>query len=427
MEKMITANIALDIFSIVLSLIPVAFLSSNHRYKQTLNQYFLCICLSNVLMIFGDLSDWAMRGSLNHRGQLFLAASTTVYYIASALILYFFARYMDEYLKLSGRIRKGYLAIITSVCGIQAFFAVLSPFTGSFFYIDESGYNRGGLFLLSQIIPFLCYLIFTMLVVAYRKKLSSREVVFFLLYIFVPLIGGAAQMLLRGIAVVNIGVALALLLIMVNIQFERELIIKRQEQELSDMRIDIMLSQIQPHFLYNTLTTIRQLCDIDPEMAKESIRNFAYFLRGNMDSLTNKAPIPFEQELRHAEHYLKLEQQRFVDRLTIEFDTASLDFSIPPLTLQPLVENAVRHGIMMRDEGGTLRIRTEETPDAYIVTVSDNGVGFQPEATPDGADHIGIRNVRERLKTMCGGTLRITSAPSKGTDAVIILPKEEKL
>lgn len=428
MEQMVKANIALDIFSIVLSLIPVAYLLSNRRYRQRLNQYFLGVSVSNIFMILGDLADWVMQGTLKPYQITILSVSSVVFYVASAFVLYFFARYLDEYLKLSGRVRKLYLAAILFVCGVQVLFAVISPFTGSIFYINENGYQRGGLFLISQLVPLFCYLLFTVMVIIYRKKLKWREVVFFLLYIFVPLGGGAAQMFLRGIAVVNIGVALALLFILVNIQFERELLIKRQEQELSEMHVDIMLSQIQPHFLYNALTTIRQLCDIDPQMAKESIRDFSYFLRGNMDSLKSKAPIPFEQELSHAEHYLKLEQQRFVDRLCVEKDTPVLDFSIPPLTLQPLVENAVRHGVIMRDEGGTILIRTQETPEAYIVTVSDDGVGFTPGALPEnGGSHIGIQNVRERLRTMCGGDLRITSVPGEGTTAAIILPKEEEI
>lgn len=425
MEQMLTANITLDIFSIVLSLIPVAYLLSNQRFRQKLNRYFLGVCISNIFMIIGDLADWTIRDASESSMEMLLYLLSVVFYVASASVLYFFARYMDEYLKLSGRVRNLYLAAITFVCSVQVFFAVISPFTGSVFYVTGDGYQRGRLFLISQLVPLFCYVLFTVLIIMYRKRLAWREVVFFLLYIFVPLGSGAAQMFFRGIAVVNIGVSLALLFILVNIQFERELLIKRQEQELSEMHIDIMLSQIQPHFLYNALTTIRQLCDIDPNLAKESIRDFSYFLRGNMDSLKSRAPISFEQELGHAHHYLKLEQQRFVDRLVVKIDTPVVDFSIPPLTIQPLVENAVRHGIMMQDEGGTLIIRTEETGDAYIVTVSDDGVGFVPDAVPaDGGLHIGIQNVRERLQTMCGGALQIMSVPGEGTDATIILPKE---
>ncbi len=425
MNQMVLANIALDIVGIVLSLIPIIYLLDGHRYRQKLNQYFLGVCVSNLFMIIGDLPDWLIQDASQPSMKMIISLSTVVFYAASAFVLYFFGRYMIEYLKISGRAKKVCLSPVIAVCSIQVFFAVISPFTGSIFYVTDSGYQRGELFWVSQFVPTFCYLLFTVLVIVYRKRLAWREVVFFLLYIFVPLGGGAAQMFLRGIAVVNIGVALALLFILVNIQFEHEMRMKRQEQELGDLHIDIMLSQIQPHFLYNTLTTIRQLCDIDPKLAKESIRDFSYFLRGNMDSLQSKAPIPFSQELSHAQHYLKLEQQRFVDRLSVKLDTPVLDFSIPPLTLQPLVENAVRHGIIMRDDGGTLTIKTEETADAYIVTVSDDGVGFLPDTLPaDGSSHIGIQNVRKRLETLCAGTLIITSVPNKGTIAVITIPKE---
>ena len=186
-------------------------------------------------------------------------------------------------------------------------------------------------------------------------------------------------MSLRGIAVVNLGVALALLFILVNIQFEHEITLRRQEKELAELRIDIMLSQIQPHFLYNVLTAIRKLCEIDPVRAGESVSAFSKFLRANMDSLTNKAPIPFEQELEHVRSYLYLEQQRFGDRLHVSYDIQAINFCIPPLTLQPIAENAVRHGIRRKEDGGTLTIRSEERGDAFIVTVTDDGAGFSPE------------------------------------------------
>lgn len=425
MSQMVLANIALDIVGIVLSMIPIVYLLGGRRCQQRLNKFFLGICVSNFFMIIGDLPDWIIQDATQPPMKIILSLFSALFYTASAFVLYFFGRYILEYMKISGRAKKAYLAAIIAVCSIQVFFAVTSPFTGSIFYVTDSGYQRGDLFWVSQFVPTFCYLLFSVLVIVYRKRLAWREVIFFLLYIFVPLGGGAAQMFLRGIAVVNIGVALALLFILVNIQFAHEIQMKRQEQELGDLHIDIMLSQIQPHFLYNTLTTIRQLIDIDPTLAKESIRDFSYFLRGNMDSLQSKAPIPFGQELSHAQYYLKLEQQRFVNRLFVTLDTPVLDFSIPPLTLQPLVENAVRHGIVMRDESGTITIKTEETAAAYIVTVSDDGVGFLPESIlSDGKSHIGIQNVKKRLETMCAGTLLVTSAPNEGTTAVITIPKE---
>ena len=428
MDQMAAANIALDVVSIILSLLPVVYLLGNHRYRQERsNRYFLGVCVSNLLMIVGDLPDWLIQDASGPLRKIVLTLSSALFYTASAFVLYFFGRYILEYLQVAGRTGKRYLASITAVCGVQIFFALISPFSGSIFYVADDGYQRGSLFFISQLVPLFCYLLFTALVILYRKRLAWQEIVFFLLYIFVPLGGGATQMFLRGVAVVNIGVALALLFILVNIQFEHELLLKRQEKELAEQRIDMMLSQIQPHFLYNTLTTIRQLCDVDPQKAKAAIRDFSLFLRGNMDSLKSKAPIPFEQELSHVEHYLALEQQRFQERLHVVYEIAARDFSIPPLTMQPIVENAVHHGVLKREEGGTVTVKTEETSDAYLVTVSDDGVGFRPDMRPpdDGRTHIGIENVRGRLSALCGGTLTLHSEAGVGTTALLAIPKRE--
>lgn len=425
MNQMITANIALDILGIILSLIPIVYLISNHRYQQKLNQYFLGVAVSNIFMIVGDLADWLIQDAAEPSVKLLLTLFTVVFYVASAFVLYFFAGYMGEYLKLPVRVKKLYLTVIAVVCGAQVFFAVISPFTDSIFYVSDRGYQRGSLFIISQLIPLFCYILFTVLVIVYRKRLNWREVVFFLLYIFVPLGGGAIQMFLRGVAVVNIGVALALLFILVNIQFEHEITLRKQEKKLAELRIDIMLSQIQPHFLYNVLTGIRTLCEMDPIRAGESIVTFSKFLRANMESLTNKSPIPFEQELAHTRSYLYLEQQRFEDKLNVIYEINTTAFTIPPLTLQPIVENAVRHGIMKKKDGGILTIRSEETDSAYMVTVIDDGVGFSVEQrkTAEYA-HIGIENVKNRLNALCGGTIEVQSEPQNGTTVTICVPKE---
>ncbi|WP_235853317.1 sensor histidine kinase [Luxibacter massiliensis] len=423
---MITANISLDFFSIILSLVPVLYLLSSQRYKQRRNQYFLGICISNIFMILGDLGDWSIRDVSSMGLKMSLYALTALFYIASAFVLYFFARYISEYLQLFGRIQTVFLVTVTVICGIQVFFAAVSPFTGAIFYVNDSGYQRGSLFFISQAIPLICYILFTALVIAYRKNLTSREIVFFLLYIFVPLGGGAAQMLLRGIAVVNVGVAFALLFILVNIQFEHELTMRRQEEELAKQRIDIMLSQIQPHFLYNALGTIAHLCRRDPVKAEKATEEFALFLRGNMDSLKKREPIPFEKELNHVKNYLYLEQQRFQERLRIVYDIQAKDFYVPPLSLQPLVENAVHHGILHRREGGTVTIRTAETDGYAVVAIVDDGIGMENarhsyKIPGGGYTGVGIENVRSRIQTVVKGSMEIQSS-AQGTTVTLKIP-----
>ena len=202
--------------------------------------------------------------------------------------------------------------------------------------------------------------------------------------------------------------------------------VQEHEQALvAGQRVQLMLSQIKPHFLYNALGTIEGLCITNPAEARAATVKFAQYLRGNMDSLSQRAAIPFERELAHTKLYLELEKLRFEDDLTVKYDIACADSEIPTLTLEPIVENAVRHGVRKNPDGrGTVTIATRETEERYEVTVTDDGPGFDPGALlGDGESHVGLRNVRERLGAQ-GGWLDIRSEPGKGARASIILPKD---
>lgn len=201
---------------------------------------------------------------------------------------------------------------------------------------------------------------------------------------------------------------------------------QEMQNEMLQMRVSIMVSQIQPHFLYNSLTSIAQLCEKNPSKAKKATIEFSEYLRRNMNSLKEQAPVSFERELKHLETYLSLEKMRFGDELNVEYDIETTDFLIPSLTVQPLVENAVKHGVGMKEDGGTVTIATKEFDDRYEVIVSDDGVGFDTSKKPnDGRTHVGMENVRNRLKTMCDAVLNIESTVGKGTVATITIPKEE--
>ena len=210
--------------------------------------------------------------------------------------------------------------------------------------------------------------------------------------------------------------------IWLHLQFVRE----HEQALVAGQRVQLMLSQIKPHFLHNSLAVIAELCDSDPELAKAATVKFSKYLRGNMNALDEMKPIPFERELSHTRLYLDIEQLRFEDALTVRYDIACTGFSIPALTVEPLVENAVRHGVRENPNGrGTVTILTRELPEAFEVSVVDDGPGFDPAHVPeDGRPHVGIENVRRRLEQVCGGTLIIRSAPGEGTAATIRLPRE---
>lgn len=195
------------------------------------------------------------------------------------------------------------------------------------------------------------------------------------------------------------------------------------EAELKDSRISIMLSQIQPHFIYNTLGTIERMCLKDPEKAFDLVRNFSLYLRGNFSELDSVTPIQFSEEIKHVEYYVNIEKVRFPD-MNIVYELETEDFVLPALSVQPLVENAIKHGLMRLETGGTVHIRSYETPTQYCVEVKDDGVGFDTTVSFDEKKHVGLRNIKGRLKAMVNGELLIESEIGNGTKAVIMIPKE---
>ena len=158
--------------------------------------------------------------------------------------------------------------------------------------------------------------------------------------------------------------------------------------------------------------------------ARYMVNSFSEYLRNNLSALEEQGLISFETELAHVKTYLDIEKVRFEDTLEIEYDIKCVDFSLPVLTVQPIVENAVKHGLMKLQKGGTIRVMSYETDTHYCVSVEDDGVGFNTEELLDERKHVGIRNIRERLTAMVDGTLEIESTVGVGTKVLISIPKE---
>lgn len=201
---------------------------------------------------------------------------------------------------------------------------------------------------------------------------------------------------------------------------------RQQELKNEQLKTDILLGQIQPHFLFNVLYVIQEICHVDPEKAADAINEFSKYLRHNMDSLSINSPIHFTDELEHTRHYVSLQQLRFGGALVVEYDLGCTDFYMPTLTLQPIVENAVRYGVRKTSTGeGTVIIQTRAYPSHYEVKVIDNGPGFDPnERKEDGLSHMGLNNVKERLQRISDGKLEIMSELGKGTIVTMMLPKK---
>ena len=201
--------------------------------------------------------------------------------------------------------------------------------------------------------------------------------------------------------------------------------LKKSAKQALEAQIGFYQAQIKPHFLYNTLNSIMGLCLDQPEKAYEMLGEFSNYLRGKFGLKSMDSPIPLRDEINLIKAYLNIEKTRFGDRLSYEIDIGTDDnLLIPPLILQPLVENAVKHGIYHKEEGGKVKISIGQDKNELVFRVEDDGVGIDKanyiiEGNNKG---IGLKNVNERLKLYHGEGLSIKSAPGEGTTVSLRIP-----
>ena len=314
--------------------------------------------------------------------------------------------------------------VLRLICALFAVYAALLATTlftrFIYYYTPDCVYHRGPWYPLLLVPPILSMLTLFIAVLRRRDRLSRRQFFAFLVYIVLPLVGMLIQLAFYGLYTIMFCTTVAALFLYVSVltdQVERTV---RQQKEIANQRASIMVLQMRPHFIYNTLLSVYYLCRQDPEKAQQVVLDFSSYLRQNFTAIAKEDSILFTEELEHARAYLAVEKARYEKKLTVCFDTPHTRFRIPPLTLQPVVENAVKHGL--DPSLGTLEItvRTRETEKGSEITVSDNGPGFNP--ADDDEPHIALANIRERLELMCGGSLTIRSGETGGTTVTITVP-----
>ena len=419
---MTVANTALEIFGMVIcALIFIACISNNFPDREA-HLAFTGMATTNLLALALDTLTFILMGK--HVPDHLLIGIYFISYSMSFIMIVHFTKFLLYNLKYDKKKEETVFYAVTALCiaGIVLTAASL-PF-GYFFTYTEGVYVRGPYFWVSRFHILAIMAINTVIILKNRKKLEFSEFICLISDILMPLAATGIQLFNNNLHLFNISSTVALLVIFINFHINQAQKLKETEKQLYNANMEVMLSQIQPHFLCNSLCAIQDLATGKAPEAERAAAEFAKFLRGNIESIYVKEPIPFSKVLDHVNHYLELEKIRFEERINIKYDIEAVDFRMPTLTLQPIVENAVRHGICKKKEGGTITISSREEPDCYVIRVCDDGVGFDPtEKKDDGRAHIGIENVRNRLQTMCGGSLEIESVPGSGTTATIKIPK----
>ena len=414
-NEMSLLNVSLLVFSALVTLFLLIGAITDMNRKSRFMSSFIILLISNILMQLGEAGIWFFAGELENIVLLNISAMMSM--VFSYVLISAYAHCLTEFVCERKKVSFVPNYIILAICSIYILLSVISLFNGMFFSFDENGcFVNGPMYGLVRAFDLIVIIIGIFWVMCYRKILTLREISFLISFNVLPLLSMTLQ---RFWEPTPQYMAVTLSLIVIYVLFHGEI-----TRQLADSRISIMLSQIQPHFMHNMLTTIMYMCRTEPEEAEKTVGQFADYLRANMDSLTLKQCIQFETELKHVKTYWSLEEKRFGDKIRAVYDIQENSFMLPSLTIQPIVENAVKHG-MRKGKQLTVTIRTYSDVNNYYVEINDDGRGFDVNAFEnDGKSHIGIKNVQQRLKMMCGGELMVNSVPDQGTDAVIKIPKE---
>ena len=200
---------------------------------------------------------------------------------------------------------------------------------------------------------------------------------------------------------------------------------QKQINQLERQKVFSTMERIKPHYIYNVLASIYYLCDQDVELAKQAIEIFSDYLRDALGLMEEQTLVPFSQELRIVRNYLDLEKMRFGEQVRVRYRIIDDDFLIPPFSVQPLVENSVKHGLANADGDGEIVITSFEDDDGYVVMIQDTYEGFDQNLQGDSPEGAGTKYIRDILAMTVGGVLRIDSKPGKGTVSAIVIPKKK--
>ena len=318
--------------------------------------------------------------------------------------------------------------LVIALWAVYFVLLVITQFTTCiYYYTPDNVYHRGPWYPLLLIPPVLLMAANMIGLYHLRSSLTYRQQTAFLIYFVVPLICMLIQMMFFGLLLIVFGTSLAILFMFIfllmdqieqNLMHQRE--ITKQQQEIANQRASIMVLQMRPHFIYNTLMSIYGLCNQDPQKARQVTKDFTDYLRRNFNAVASENTIPFSAELEHTRAYLAVEQAQHEEMLVVEYDTPFTRFRLPPLTLQPIVENAVKHGINPYSGPLHVTVRTYRADNASVIVVADNGPGFDTAKIDE--SHTALANIRQRLELMSGGKVEIASREAGGTMVTVTIP-----
>lgn len=367
-------------------------------------------------------SDLLSQISLQWLGEGFAALSRGAIFLESlfsSLLMPLLTVYL-LYCAGENRRKSPALYVVCTLWVVYFVLLILTQFTTAIYTVtDRNMYQRGPWYPLLLAPAVLLMAVNLVALVHYGAALSRRQRKAFAVYLIVPLACMLVQMAVYGLLMIVIGTCVAALFLFLFMMWDQMDRYIAQHEENARLHFHTMVLQMRPHFLYNVMNSIYFLIQQDPEKAQQVTRDFTIYLRQNFTAIVKEHVVPFTEELEHARAYLAVEKSRYEDTLFVEWDTPFINFSLPPLTLQPIVENAVKHGISPELGPLYISVLTQATDSGGRIIVEDTGLGFAP--ADNDRPHIALANIRERLEQI-GGTLTIEQRSEGGTRVILWVP-----
>lgn len=417
-------NFSFSVSGIILTILGLIFVYKLRFIDELTRGFFNFFFLTVLCYVLSDLLSNISLTILDGRYVVLSRISLFLESFFSSLLLIFLCHYILYIEKLEWE-KSPAIKIIYVSEFIYIFLLVITQYTTFIYYFDEYGtYHRGFLYPVLLVPPIVSMTSILIMSIRTRSHLSQRQFHAILSYILIPAAAMIIQMFLYGFLFIVIGTVIASIAFWAMIIDEqiREYL---HQKEMNDIyQTDIMLLQMRPHFIYNTMSSIYYLCELDPKKAQTVVRDFSIYLKKNFSAMSKRELIPFEDELEHTRAYLAIEKARYEKLLFVEYDINYTSFQLPPLTLQPIVENAVKHGVDPDFPSLDIIIRTVEDDECSKIIVENSGPAFSTPPKNDKDVHVGLSNVRTRLEMMCNANIEITQRVEGGTIVTITIPKK---
>lgn len=403
----------------------VAFMTRYFDKKGANKLINLMVC--TALLMICDALAWWFRGNPSEVAYYIVRITNFGAFFFGFLIMPLTAEYVSHFIEKRSGISSMYWKYIEWGLFLIGMVLLVINSNNSFMYTfdAQNTYYRLAWGVLPGLIALTGISVTLGIVFEYISYMNKFERVAIILFLVLPIIGTILQTFVYGMSLTYLALLISVLVLFFSFIYGYMQFSIKKEKLLTEERLKLVNQQIQPHFIFNSLSLIRYLIKKSPDEAVETVNEFSGYLRGCTDFLNEVSCIPVTRELDLVRHYVFMEQKRFGKSISVEYDTEDVDFEIPPFTIQTSVENAIKHGLRSANiEDGKITVSTCKEGKNHIVIITDNGVGFDKKAIDKTTNHVGIKNSEERLRLMCGGSFDIQSKLNEGTKVTIKIPEK---